>query len=162
MHHEVELGVVISKDGSHIKEDVAMDHVGGYILALDMTARDWQDKAKKAGKPWSLAKGFDTACPISQFIPKEDITNPHDINLWLNVNDNRRQSGSTKDMIFSIPFLISYISNVMKLEVGDVILTGTPQGVGAVQEGDVMDCGINSLISMKFNVKKAMQIADES
>ena len=153
VHHEVELGVVISKNGSCIEEANAMDHVGGYILALDMTARDWQDKAKKAGKPWSLAKGFDTACPISRFIAKEEIPNPHDIDLWLKVNGSMRQTGTTKDMIFSIPFLISYISNVMKLEEGDVILTGTPEGVGPVNDGDVMDCGISSIISMKFNVK---------
>ena len=153
VHHEVELGVVISKDGSHIDECTAMSHVGGYVLALDMTARDWQDKAKKAGKPWSFAKGFDTACPVSSFIAKESIPDPHDVNLWLKVNNEIRQDGSTNDMIFKIPYLISYISKVMKLEEGDVLLTGTPQGVGPVCDGDVIECGIDSLIKMKFSVK---------
>ena len=153
VHHEVELGVVIGKNGSQIMQDAAMNHVGGYVLALDMTARDWQDKAKKAGKPWSLAKGFDTACPISRFISKEEIADPHNIKLWLKVNGELKQEGSTSDMIFNIPLLISYISNVMKLECGDVILTGTPEGVGPVHNGDVIDCGINDLISMKFNVE---------
>ena len=154
VHHEVELGVVISKDGSHISEEAVMSHVGGYVLALDMTARDWQDKAKKSGKPWSLAKGFDTSCPISRFISKEELKDPHDINLWLKVNNEQRQNGSTKDMIFTIPSLISYISNVMKLERGDVVLTGTPEGVGPVEDGNVVSCGINSLVSMQFSVKK--------
>nr|CAB3244220.1 acylpyruvase FAHD1, mitochondrial-like [Phallusia mammillata] len=130
-----------------------MDLVGGYILALDMTARDWQDKAKSQGKPWSLAKGFDTSCPISSFIPKEKIPNPAEIDLWLNVNGAKKQEGTTKDMIFSIPYLISYISNVMTLEAGDVILTGTPQGVGPVVNGDVIECGISKIINMKFNVE---------
>lgn len=154
VHHEVELGVVISKDGSHISEEAVMNHIGGYVLALDMTARDWQDKAKKAGKPWSLAKGFDTACPISRFISKEEIIDPHNINLWLKVNDQPRQNGSTSDMMFNIPSLISYISKVMKLEKGDVVLTGTPEGVGPVEDGDVVDCGIDSLLKMQFSVKK--------
>ncbi|CAK8672110.1 oxaloacetate tautomerase fahd-1, mitochondrial-like [Clavelina lepadiformis] len=157
LHHEVELGVVISKDGSNILENSAMDYVGGYVLALDMTARDWQDKAKKQGKPWSFAKGFDTACPISSLIPRGDIVNPDDVGLWLKVNGVEKQNGSTKDMIFNIPSLISYISHVMTLERGDVVLTGTPEGVGPVEAGDVIECGVNNLLTMKFNVMKKFQ-----
>lgn len=150
LHHEVELGVVIEKKGKNIED--AMTYVGGYVLALDMTARDWQDKAKSKGKPWSLAKGFDTSCPVGSFINKELIPNPHDVTLWLKNNDVLKQNGTTKDMIFSIPFLISYISRYMTLEVGDVLLTGTPEGVSQVKDGDVVECGINDNISMKFNV----------
>uniref|UniRef100_H2Y0X5 Oxaloacetate tautomerase FAHD1, mitochondrial n=1 Tax=Ciona intestinalis TaxID=7719 RepID=H2Y0X5_CIOIN len=153
LHHEVELGIVISKKGGDIQTDKAMDHVGGYVLALDMTARDWQDVAKSQGKPWSMAKGFDTACPVSDFIEKDKISDPHNIKLWLKVNNEMKQNGSTKDMIFNIPYLIHYVSTVMHLEEGDVILTGTPEGVGPVKSGDVMECGIESVISMKFPVQ---------
>uniref|UniRef100_H2ZHM7 Oxaloacetate tautomerase FAHD1, mitochondrial n=1 Tax=Ciona savignyi TaxID=51511 RepID=H2ZHM7_CIOSA len=152
VHHEVELGIVISKNGSDIQQSQAMDYVG-YVLALDMTARDWQDKAKSKGQPWSMAKGFDTSCPISG-IEKETIPDPHNINLWLNVNDESKQQGTTKDMIFTIPFLINYISSVMQLEEGDLLLTGTPKGVGPVRPGDVIHCGIDSVVSMKFPVEE--------
>lgn len=152
LHHEVELGVVISKTGSDIPEELAMSHVGGYVLSIDLTARDWQCEAKSKGKPWSFAKGFDTSCPISNFIEKEKIVDPHNINLWLNVNGKEKQNGSTSDMIFSIPYLISFISNVMTLEQGDVILTGTPSGVGPLLEGDVVECGIDDIIKMTFDV----------
>lgn len=86
MHHEVELGVVIERAGNGISESSAFDYIGGYVLALDMTARDFQDEAKKKGQPWSLAKGFDTSCPISSFIPKARIPDPHNIQLWLKVS----------------------------------------------------------------------------
>jgi len=152
MHHEVELGIVISKTGSAISQEKAMDHVGGYVLSLDLTARDWQSEAKSKGKPWCFAKGFDTSCPISEFIPLEKIPDPHNVDLWLNVNDKEKQRGSTSDMIFSIPLLISHISEVMTLEKGDVILTGTPSGVGPLVDGDNVECGIDSIIKMNFNV----------
>jgi len=131
-----------------------MKHVGGYVLALDMTARDFQEEAKKKGHPWTMAKGFDTSCPISSFIPIEKIPNPHDVELYLKVNDVLKQQGSTKDMIFNINTLISYISKYFTLEAGDLVLTGTPSGVGPVESGDVVECGIKNLISMKFPVEK--------
>lgn len=131
-----------------------MNHIGGYVLALDMTARDFQDEAKKKGQPWSLAKGFDTSCPVSSFIDKDKLNDPSDIRLWLKVNDAMKQDGTTGDMIFSIPYLISYISKYFKLEEGDVILTGTPEGVGPVGNGDVIEAGLGDLVSMKFSVEK--------
>lgn len=155
LHHEVELGVIIGKAGSRIEEDKAMDHVGGYVLALDMTARDWQDVAKKKGWPWAFAKGFDTSCPIGNFISKDAMPDPHDVELWLKVNGEERQRGSTHDMIFNIPYLISYISQVMSLESGDLILTGTPEGVGAVGKNDIIQCGIGSQAVMTFRVSSA-------
>lgn len=121
-------------------------------MALDMTARDFQDQAKKKGHPWTLAKGFDTSCPVSGFIPKEDILDPHNLELWCSVNGSVRQKGSTKDMIFNIPTLISYISTYFTLEAGDVVLTGTPSGVGPVQVGDVIEGGITNMLTMKFTV----------
>lgn len=149
--------------------------LGYSSLALDMTARgsyslfdyvfrslivswryrnllDFQDEAKKKGQPWTLAKGFDTSCPVSSFIPKEKIADPHNIELWCTVNGITRQKGSTKDMIFNIPTLLSYISKYFTLETGDVILTGTPAGVGPVQKGDLIQGGITDVITMAFHV----------
>ncbi|XP_041369963.1 acylpyruvase FAHD1, mitochondrial-like [Gigantopelta aegis] len=154
LHHEVELGIVIGKQGSCISEADAMNHVGGYVLALDMTARDFQDEAKTKGQPWSVAKGFDTSCPVGDFIEKEKLGNPGNVNLWLKVNNEMRQNGSTKDMIFSIPYLVSYISRYFSLEAGDLVLTGTPSGVGPVKQGDIIEAGIADISKIKFVVNK--------
>ncbi|XP_075421875.1 oxaloacetate tautomerase FAHD1, mitochondrial isoform X1 [Ascaphus truei] len=154
LHHEVELGVVIGKRGREIPQSFAMEYVAGYALCLDMTARDMQDECKQKGLPWTLAKAFDTSCPVSDFIPKEKIQDPHNLKIWLKVNGQLRQEGSTSSMIFSIPFLISYISKIITLEEGDLILTGTPKGVASVQENDEMVAGIDEIISMKFKVQK--------
>lgn len=129
-----------------------MDHVAGYVLALDMTARHIQDKLKKQGHPWLLAKGFDTSCPISEFIPKDKIKDFNNVNLQLSVNGVLKQNGNTKDMIFQIPTLISYISKYFKLEYGDLILTGTPSGVSGVKHGDVIEAKLNDLVQIKFPV----------
>ncbi|WAR22194.1 FAHD1-like protein [Mya arenaria] len=155
LHHEVELGIVIGKPGSRISEQDAASHIGGYILALDMTARDFQEEAKKKGHPWSLAKGFDTSCPVSGFIDKDKISDPSKVRLWLKVNDSLKQDGNTGDMIFSIPHLISYISRYFRLEEGDVILTGTPEGVGPVGSGDVIEAGLSDVVTMKFQVEQS-------
>ena len=155
LHHEVELGVVIGKRCSRVAEPSAMDCVGGYALALDMTARDIQSAAKKAGHPWSVAKGYDTFCPVSRFISREELPHPEDIRLWLDVDQKRKQDGTTKDMIFSIPFLVSFISNIMTLEPGDVILTGTPEGVSSVRPASSIEAGLGDILTMKFPVEKA-------
>ena len=152
LHHEVELGVVISKTGVSIAESNAMDYVGGYALALDMTARDLQNKAKKLGQPWTLAKGFDTALPVSRFISKTEIPQPDNVHLWLKVDGELKQDGNTQDMIFTIPYLISYISQSMTLEEGDFILTGTPEGVSEVKPGQTIACGLGDKIEMTFPV----------
>ncbi|KAK3095948.1 hypothetical protein FSP39_021169 [Pinctada imbricata] len=154
LHHEVELGVVIGRGGSKIPESKAMEHVGGYVLALDMTARDFQDEAKKKGQPWTLAKGFDTSCPVSEFISMETVGDPANTRLWLKVNGATKQDGNTKDMIFSIPYLISYISDYFTLEEGDVVLTGTPSGVGPVKEGDTIEAGLGNSVTIKFQVEQ--------
>ncbi|XP_033098796.1 acylpyruvase FAHD1, mitochondrial-like [Anneissia japonica] len=152
LHHEVELGVVIGTKGTDIPVESAMDHVGGYALALDMTARNLQDAAKKKGHPWTLAKAFDTSCPVSKFVEKERVQNVHNVRLWLSVNGDIRQDGNTSDMIFKVPTLISYISRSMTLEPGDMILTGTPSGVGPVKSGDVIVAGLDQLMEMSFSV----------
>ncbi|KAJ7073870.1 hypothetical protein C8F01DRAFT_1205237 [Mycena amicta] len=139
-HHEVELGVVIGKGGRDISEADADSHVAGYALAVDMTARNVQDLAKKRGLPWSAAKGFDTFTPIGSFIPKEQIPDPQNLNLTLKINGAYRQNGSTSAMIFEIPRLIEHVSSIMTLEEGDLLLTGTPSGVGPVVPGDKVEC----------------------
>lgn len=118
------MGAVIGKTARDVREADAMSHVSGYALGIDMTARNMQDKVKKAGLPWSTAKGFDTFTPISKFIPASEIPDPNNVNLWLKTNDAMRQNGNTKDMIFRIPQLIQHVSSIMTLEEGDLLLTG--------------------------------------
>lgn len=107
-----------------------------------MTARNVQNEAKKKGLPWSIAKGFDTFLPVSNIIPKTSIPDPHKVELYLTVNGESKQLDSTDLMLFQIPRVLSDISKVMTLEKGDVVLTGTPKGVGSVKPGDVMRAGV--------------------
>jgi len=136
MHHEVELGVVIGKNGRDIPKSEAESYIAGYALAIDMTARNVQDAVKKQGLPWSAAKGFDTFCPIGPFIPKSKISSIPQVGLHFSINGQVKQSGLAEDMIFSPSDLISFVSGVMRLEEGDLILTGTPKGVGPIRGGD--------------------------
>ena len=154
LHHEVELAVVIGQKARDVPESAAMDYVGGYAVALDMTAREIQASAKSAGLPWTVSKGQDTFTPISSVLPTTMVSDPDNLELWLKVDGEIRQKGSTKDMIFKIPFLISYISSIMTLLEGDVILTGTPPGVGPVKVGQKITAGITDLLDVHFNVEK--------
>lgn len=95
LHHEIELGVVIEKPGKNIPQTSALDHVGGYVLCLDMTARDIQNKLKAKGAPWELAKAFDTSCPVGEFIPKDKVPEPENVQLWCKVNGQQRQDGES-------------------------------------------------------------------
>ncbi|WWD21586.1 hypothetical protein CI109_106072 [Kwoniella shandongensis] len=135
MHHEVELGVVIGKNGRDIPSSEAENYIAGYALAIDMTARNVQDAVKAKGLPWSTAKGFDTFCPIGPFIPKSSIGDVTKVGLQLSIDGKVKQAGTTDDMIFKIPQLIEFVSGIMKLEEGDLILTGTPAGVGPLTNG---------------------------
>ncbi|KAJ2659933.1 hypothetical protein IWW48_003228 [Coemansia sp. RSA 1200] len=142
VHHEVELGVVIGKKGRDIKAADAFDYVAGYALALDMTARNLQDEARAKGLPWSAAKGFDTFTPIGEFIPAASIPDPQSVRLWVKVAGQVKQDGATDAMVFQIPQLIEHISGIMTLEEGDLILTGTPKGVGPIAAGDRVVAGL--------------------
>ncbi|CED83687.1 mitochondrial protein [Phaffia rhodozyma] len=160
VHHEVELGVVIGTGGRDISLTDAMKHVAGYTLAIDMTARNIQDHVKAKGLPWSTAKGFDTFNPISGFIPKDLIENPHDLKLSLSkcINGQTKQDGTTSDMMFQIPRLIEHVSSVMTLEKGDLILTGTPSGVGPIKASDKISCVMKDsagkeIAQLEVNVK---------
>ena len=111
-------------------------------MAIDLTARNVQSEAKSKGLPWTIAKGFDTFCPVSNVIPKSRIPDPHNVELCLSLNSEVRQRDNTELMLFKVPRLLSDISQIMTLEKGDVVLTGTPKGVGSVGVGDVMEAGL--------------------
>ncbi|KAF9981069.1 hypothetical protein BGZ75_007674 [Mortierella antarctica] len=140
VHHELELAVVIGKDGRNIRAQDANSYISGYALALDMTARNLQQQAKEKGMPWSAAKGYDTFTPIGEFIPKDQIVDHDNVDLLLQVDGVTKQQGNTRDMIFSIPTLIENVSAIMTLQEGDVILSGTPKGVGRVLPGETITC----------------------
>ncbi|KAN0074024.1 hypothetical protein V8E54_007961 [Elaphomyces granulatus] len=145
IHYEVELGLVIGKivrDLDPEDHEGALNVIHSYILAIDMTARNVQDEAKRKGLPWSIAKGFDTFLPISLPISKSRIPDPHDVDLSLSVGGELRQADSTGLMLFRIPRQLADISRVMTLEPGDIVLTGTPKGVGEVKERDIMKATI--------------------
>lgn len=155
VHHEVELVVRIARQGKSILREQAMSFVEGYAVGLDLTARDIQAEAKKKGYPWSVAKGFDTFAPLGAFSPVSDIKNPHALDISLSINGNVRQSGNTRDMIFDIPFLIEYLSGIFTLMPGDLIYTGTPEGVGPVEDGDELEAKISGLPVLNVRARRA-------
>jgi acylpyruvate hydrolase len=153
LHHEVELVAVIGKQGKHIKTEEAVRHICGYAVGLDMTLRDVQDVAKKKGLPWSVAKGFDTSAPVSDAVLAETVTDPHSLNIELTVNGNIRQSSNTSEMIFKLDYQVAYISSIFKLEEGDLIFTGTPEGVGQAVSGDVIEGRVEKVGAVRVKVK---------
>lgn len=140
--HEVELGVVVGNRLNNMSKEAVMEGIRGWCLALDVTARDHQATAKKQGRPWTVAKGYDTFCPVSALVARDSV-DPDDARLVLKVNDEVRQDGSTKDMVWTVAELLSYISSVMTLEPGDLVLTGTPAGVGPLEPGDRVEGRLN-------------------
>ncbi len=154
-HHEVELIVAIGREGKNITATHAYDYVLGYGIGLDMTLRDVQNEAKRKGNPWTVAKGFDTSAPVSDIIPKSNIPDPHKLTIQCSVNSTVRQQGSTGNMIFSVPAIIEYISSLFTLEPGDVIFTGTPEGVGPVHDGDRIVAELVGHISIAHTIRTA-------
>ena len=152
-HYEVELAVLIGKTASGVPVEQAMEHVAGYGVSIDMTLRDVQNQLKAKGLPWDIAKGFDTSCPLSDFVPADQVPDPHNLNLKLSVNGEPRQNGCSADMINRIPRIIAYISDIFTLEPGDVILTGTPAGVGQVRGGDVIEADIEAVGKMTVYIR---------
>ena len=158
VHHEVEMTVLIGKDGKDIPKESALQYVAGYGVGLDMTLRDIQSEAKKNGLPWTLAKGFDTSAPVSRFVPASKIPNPHAVEVALTVNGTERQRGNTADLIFPVQDLLSYISQFLTLERGDILFTGTPEGVAQVRPGDRLEAVLKdhtgqTLTSLAVTVK---------
>jgi len=152
VHHEIELAVLIGKDGKNIAAQSAMNYVIGYGLALDLTLRDVQTMAKDAGLPWALAKGFDHSCPVSDFVYKDQIKDPHDLALNFIVNGSVKQNSNTRFMIFRIPVLISYISQYFTLNRGDLIITGTPAGVGPLKADDIIEAKIDGIADVRTSI----------
>ncbi len=151
---EVELAFVIEKKASYVQEHEAMDYVAGYVLHNDISEREFQ---LERGGTWDKGKGCDTFAPVGPWlVTKDEITDPHNLRLWLKVNDKMMQDSNTDDLIFNIPFLVSYISQFMTLLPGDIISTGTPAGVGLgfnppvyLKDGDVIELGIDGLGTSK-------------
>jgi acylpyruvate hydrolase len=153
LHHEVEMVVAIGVKGKNISRHEAMNHVQGYAVGLDMTLRDVQAEAKKKGLPWSVAKGFDTSAPLSRFVDRRRVINPHALDISLKVNGEKRQYSNTGNMIFSIEDMIAYISSIFTLEVGDLIFTGTPEGIGQVVSGDRLEAALESVGTLQVSVQ---------
>jgi 5-carboxymethyl-2-hydroxymuconate isomerase len=151
-HYEVELAVLIGTHTCNVAADKALEHVAGYGVAIDMTLRDVQNGLKAKGLPWEIAKGFDTACPLSDFVPAAAVADPNNLALKLAVNGETRQDGTTADMIHRIAPIIAHISAIFTLEPGDVILTGTPAGVGPVRAGEIMTAEIATIGSLTIPV----------
>jgi acylpyruvate hydrolase len=143
LHHEVELGVVIGQRATRVAAADALRYVSGYTLALDMTARNLQDAAKKAGLPWTMAKGQDTWCPVGGFLPAARVPDPSKLQLWLKIDGAEKQRGRTSDMLFSVQQQLQEITAGMTLYPGDLVLTGTPSGVGPVRPGQVITAGLD-------------------
>lgn len=153
IHHEVEMAVVIGKQGSRIPAGCASAHVYGYAVAVDITARDLQRDAKQRGLPWTIAKGYDTFCPVSTVTPASKVLDPHHLELGLWVNSELRQQSTTVNLIYPISEIIAQVSDIMTLCRGDVILTGTPQGVGQLEPGDVVEARLDDRCCLTVQVQ---------
>lgn len=136
IHHEIELVLKISREGKHISEKFAGRYFEEIGLGIDFTARDIQSRHKEKGLPWELAKAFDNSAPVSRFLPRESFSDLYNIGFRLDINGNTVQQGNTRDLLFSFERIIAFVSQYITLKKGDLIYTGTPQGVGPVKPGD--------------------------
>lgn len=152
VHHEVELLVALKSGGTNIPVDKALDHVWGYGVALDMTRRDLQAEAKKQGRPWEIGKAFEHSGPVGPVHPAAKTGHPDAGRVELKVNGAVRQEGDMNQMIWKVPEMISYLSEYFELQAGDIILSGTPSGVGAVERGDTMEAAIEGLGTLLVKV----------
>lgn len=139
VHHEIELVVAIGKGGKSIPVEKALEHVWGYGVGLDMTRRDLQGEAKKSGRPWEMGKSFDESAPCTALRPASDIGHPAKGAIWVKVNGQMKQQGDLSQQIWNVQEQIAYLSNLVTLQAGDLIFTGTPAGVGPVHPGDKLE-----------------------
>ena len=151
-HHEVELVVAIGKAGSNIPVEQAHEHVYGYAVGLDMTRRDLQGVMKESGKPWEIGKAFDQSAPIGALHPVSGTGVLQHAAIWIQVNGKDRQRSNIDQMSWSVPEIISHLSGYFELKPGDLIMTGTPEGVGAVQVGDLLEGGIDGLGTLRVRI----------
>jgi len=152
VHHEIEMAVMLKSGGAQIPVDQALDHVFGYAPSLDMTRRDLQGEQKKAGRPWEIGKAFERSAPFGMIRTVDDCGHLAEGRIELKINGEVRQEGDLNQMIWKVPEMISYLSDYFDLAAGDVILSGTPSGVGPVQKGDVMELNIAGLDQLVVTV----------
>lgn len=138
VHFEIEMVVALAKGGKDIPVGNALDCIFGYAVGIDMTRRDLQDEAKRLSRPWEVAKAFEHSAPMSDIVPASEIGHPSSGAIWLKVNGETRQQGDLNQLIWKVPEMISYLSGLFELRPGDLIMSGTPSGVGAIKRGDVM------------------------
>jgi 2-keto-4-pentenoate hydratase/2-oxohepta-3-ene-1,7-dioic acid hydratase in catechol pathway len=148
--HEVELAVIMKTRTSKVAPENGKKNVLGYTVLVDVTARDIQARAKQKGMPWTISKGFDTFAPIGPNIVPVDAVDEGNLDIWLRINREYKQRGNTNQMIFSVEQLVSYVSHIMTLEPMDIIATGTPSGVGPMQDGDIVEAGIEHIGVLQF------------
>ena len=153
VHHEIELLVALKSGGTNIAVEDSLDHVWGYGPSLDMTRRDLQGQAKKMGRPWEIGKAFEGSGPVGPLQPVSAVGHPDSGRVELKINGEVRQEGDMNQMIWKVPEMISYLSEYFELAAGDVIMAGTPSGVGPVERGDVMEVNIEGLDSLIVTVK---------
>jgi len=152
VHHEVEMAVMLKSGGENIPVDQALSHVFGYALSLDMTRRDLQGEQKKMGRPWEIGKAFERSAPVGTIHTVDEVGHLDQGRVELTVNGEIKQQGDLNQMIWKVPEMIAYLSDYFELAAGDVILSGTPSGVGPVIKGDVIEVSIDGLGSMKVPV----------
>ncbi len=152
VHHEIELMVALGVGGANIPEADALDHVFGYGVALDMTRRDLQGEAKKLGRPWEVGKAFEASAPASALVAASRIGHPTSGRIWLNVDGVMRQNGDLAQMIWTVPETITILSRLFTLQPGDIILTGTPAGVGPVSRGERLKGGVEGVGTIDITV----------
>lgn len=153
IQHEVELIIRINKEGKNIEEQFAHKYYDGIGIGIDFTARDLQEKAKEKGLPWTLAKGFNGSAPVSEFLPLSHFPDLKNLNFSLKINGIEKQKANTNKMLFSFDQIISYISKFILLKKGDIIFTGTPEGVAKVNLGDHLEAFIENKKMLEFEVK---------
>lgn len=153
IHFELEIVLKICKEGKHIAEKFASRYYEEIGLGVDFTARDIQSKHKEKGLPWELAKAFDHSAVVSNFLPKETFEDVYNLNFELQLNGEKRQTGNTSLMLFSYEKIIAFVSQYITLKKGDLIFTGTPQGVGQVQQGDQLEGWLEGRQMLKFDIK---------
>ncbi len=152
VHHEVELAVMLSSGGTNVPVDAAEACIFGYALALDMTRRDLQGAQKKMGRPWEIGKAFERSAPVGPIHPIAATGTLNAGRIWAEVNGELRQDGDLNQMIWKVPEMISYLSEYFELAAGDVILSGTPAGVGPVERGGRIEIGVEALGTMVVDV----------
>ncbi len=152
VHHEIELVVALKSGGVNISVDNALEHVYGYAIGIDMTRRDLQAEMKQTRRPWEIGKAFERSAPIGPIIPASEIGHPDSGSISLKVNNDQRQQGNLNQMIWKVPEMIAYLSEYFEIGAGDLIMSGTPAGVGPVVRGDVMDAAIEGIGELMVTV----------